>query len=135
MEPQTPAKLDKTVAASTYEDYVGRYDYGAPMILTVTNEDGRLFAQLTGQGKAQILPRAKDEFFWKDVDAQVSFIRDGQGKVTGAVHHQGGRTLNAPKLKEEPVAQVDPALYDAYASPSPGMRRARSPVSLSSSPA
>jgi hypothetical protein len=114
MEAQTSFAVDKTVASSTYDDYVGRYDYGNSAVLTVTKENERLLAQLTGQGALEILPRAKDEFFWKDVDAQITFVRDSQGKVTGGIHHQGGQTLNVPKLKEEAVARVDPAVYDAY---------------------
>lgn len=69
----------------------------------------------TPPGEARIFPRANDEFFWKDVEAQITFVRDDQGRVTGAIHHQGGQTLNAPKLKDEPAAKVDPAPYDAYA--------------------
>lgn len=115
MEPQTSFAVDKTIAPSAYDDYVGRYDYGNSMVLTVTRENGRLLAQLTGQGASEIFPRTKDEFFWKDVDAQITFVRDGQGKVTGGIHHQGGQTLNVPKLKNEAIAKVDPAVYDAYA--------------------
>jgi CubicO group peptidase (beta-lactamase class C family) len=114
MEPQSSFAVDKTVDSSTYDDYVGRYDYGNGAVLTVTKENGRLLAQLTGQGALEMLPRAKDEFFWKDVDAQITFVRDSQGKVTGGVHCQGGQTLQVPKLKDEAVAQIDPALYDAY---------------------
>jgi hypothetical protein len=58
-----------------------------------------LFAQLTGQPKSEILPASETEFFWKDVDAQVTFVKNDAGKVTRAVHHQGGRTLEAPRIE------------------------------------
>jgi hypothetical protein len=35
---------------------------------------------------------------WKVVDAQVSFVKDNSGKVTKAVHHQGGHIFDAPKI-------------------------------------
>lgn len=105
---------DKTVAPTVYDNYVGRYDYGNSMVLTITRQGDRLLAQLSGQGQAEIFPRSENEFFWKDVDAQITFVRNEKGKVTGAVHHQGGRTLKVPKLKDEVIAKVDPAIYDAY---------------------
>jgi hypothetical protein len=114
MEAQASFTVDKTVDPAVFDDYLGRYDYGNRAVLTVTKENGRLLAQLTGQGALEILPRAQDEFFWKEVDAQITFVRDGQGHVTGGIHHQGGQTLNVPKLKEEAIARVDPVVYDAY---------------------
>ena len=67
--------------------------------MTVTSEGGRLFAQLTGQPKFEIFPKSETEFFWKVVDAQVTFVKDEKGKVTKAIHHQGGQTLDAPKME------------------------------------
>jgi len=114
MDEQTSFATDATVDPNVYDDYVGRYDYGNSMVMTVTREGNRLLAQLTGQGQAEIFPRSETEFFWKGVDAQVTFVRDEAGTVTGAVHQQGGARLEVPKLKDEPVAEIDPAVYDAY---------------------
>jgi CubicO group peptidase (beta-lactamase class C family) len=79
------------------QDFVGRYDYGR-LIMTVSREGRHLFAQLTGQRRLEIFPRSESEFFWKAVEAQVTFVRDGSGRVVKAVHHQGGRTIEAPRL-------------------------------------
>ena len=114
MAEQVSLAQDETVDAKIYDDYVGRYDYGDSMVLTVTTEGGLLLAQLTGQGQAEIFPRSESEFFWKGVDARVTFVRNGQGAVTGAVHRQGGNTLEARKLEDEQVADIDPAIYDTY---------------------
>jgi hypothetical protein len=90
------AKVDP----ARYDSLVGKYDYGnGQAIMTVTREGGRLFAQLTGQPKFEIFPKSETEFFWKVVDAQVTFVKDDKGKVTKAIHHQGGRTFDAPKLE------------------------------------
>jgi uncharacterized pyridoxamine 5'-phosphate oxidase family protein len=115
MGAQESFKVDTTVDASAYDDYIGRYDYGANIgILSVTRDGNKLFAQLATQPKIEIFPKAKDEFFWKVVDAQVTFVRNEKGEVTQAVHHQGGNEIKAPKLKDEATANVDPAIYDAY---------------------
>jgi hypothetical protein len=92
------------VAPADYDVLLGKYDYGdngeGKVILTVTREGGRLYAQLTGQPKCEIFPKSSTEFFWKAVDAQVEFVKDEKGKVVKAVHHQGGQTLQAPKLSD-----------------------------------
>ncbi|GAH67491.1 unnamed protein product [marine sediment metagenome] len=82
-----------------YDTYVGEYDYGNDVILTVTKEDDRLFAQLVGQEKYEIFPKSETEFFWKVVDAQIDFVKDEQGKVIKAIHRQDGREIEAPKIK------------------------------------
>jgi CubicO group peptidase (beta-lactamase class C family) len=104
---------DASVSPSSYDDYVGSYDYGGA-VLTVTREGDRLFAQLTGQPKFEIFPRAKDVFFWKVVEAEVTFVKDEKGKVVRARHRQGGQTITAPRFEPPAVAKVDPRLYDDY---------------------
>ena len=104
---------DATVSPSSYDDYVGLYDYGGA-ILTVTREGDRLLAQLTGQPAFEIYPKGKDVFVWKVVEAEVTFIRDGNGKVVKAVHRQGGQTIDAARFELPAVVKVDPQRYDAY---------------------
>jgi len=54
---------------------VGKYDYGqGKAVLTVTRESDHVFAQLTGQPKFEIFPKSPTEFFWKTVNAQVTFV-------------------------------------------------------------
>lgn len=113
LAPRPAAIPAAEVATSSLEAIVGRYDYGGG-ILTVTREDDRMFAQLTGQPRFEIFPRTEDTFFWKVVEAEVTFVRDEQGRVTKAVHRQGGQTINAPRLAEVAAAKVDPAIFDAY---------------------
>ncbi|HVN78108.1 MAG TPA: serine hydrolase [Terriglobia bacterium] len=95
------------------EAYVGRYDYGGA-ILTVNKEGNQLFAQLTGQPRFEIFPKSKTEFYWKVVEAQVTFVKNEQGEVITAIHHQGRNVIEAPKLKEESVVNLDPKLLDRY---------------------
>jgi CubicO group peptidase (beta-lactamase class C family) len=78
-------------------DYVGRYAITPKFVLTVTEEQEMLYVQATAQGKLPVFPSARDEFFYKAVDAQISFQRDPAGTVTGLVLHQGARNLPAKK--------------------------------------
>lgn len=117
-EKMTPVESYATadgIDPDSYDDYAGRYEF--PMggaILEITADGGRLFAQLSGQPKLELFPRSENEFFWKAVDASITFVRGADGTVTHAVHHQFGREFEAPRLAEEREAAVDPAVYDAY---------------------
>ncbi|HGJ66829.1 TPA: DUF3471 domain-containing protein [bacterium] len=113
MRPQESVKVDKTVSANKYDDYVGMYDYGGA-IMKIRRDGEHLLAQLAGQPEFEIFPKSENEFFWKVVDAQVTFVKNEKGEVTHIIHHQGGREINAPKLKDEISAKVDPSVYDQY---------------------
>jgi CubicO group peptidase (beta-lactamase class C family) len=83
--------------AATSGDYVGKYrfDFG---VLDVVLKGDHLEAQLTGQAAVPIFPRARDKFFYKVVDAQLDFERDGDGRVVAAVLHQNGHDMRAPRI-------------------------------------
>jgi CubicO group peptidase (beta-lactamase class C family) len=111
--PRPTHLVNPGVSPDVFDALVGRYDYGVG-VMTVTKVGQHLYAQLGGQPRVEIFPKSDTEFFWKVVDAQVTFVKDSQGKVTKAVHHQGGQTINAPRLEDLKEAKVDPATYDAF---------------------
>jgi CubicO group peptidase (beta-lactamase class C family) len=114
MASQESYATDTTIDPRIYDDYVGRFEYPGGAILIVTRDGNKLFAQLTGQPQFEIFPRSATEFFWKAVDAQITFVKNEKGEVIHGLHRQGGQTLTVPKLKAETPAQIDPAVYDAY---------------------
>jgi D-alanyl-D-alanine-carboxypeptidase/D-alanyl-D-alanine-endopeptidase len=77
--------------------YVGVYELAPQFALTITLTDGALYAQATGQGTNRLWPETDVDFFLKEVDAQVTFVRDAQGVVTQLVLHQNGQNLPAKK--------------------------------------
>ena len=112
LDPRPIHKANPAVSPAAFDALVGRYDYGIA-VLIVTREGDHLFAQLGGQPRYEIFPKSDTEFFWKVVDAQVTFVKDKSGKVMKAVHHQGGQIINAPRLEDLKEARVDTAGYDA----------------------
>lgn len=82
--------------AHTLAAYAGTYQSTGTAFVT-TVKDGRVFVQLTGQPSIEIYPSAKDEFYCKIVDAQITFHRDAAGAVTGLTLHQSGFDVNATK--------------------------------------
>ena len=79
--------------------YVGRYELTPAFALDISLKDGALFAQGTGQPAFRLWPETEVDFFIKEVDAQVTFVRDAQGVVTALVLHQGGQDQRAPKVR------------------------------------
>jgi CubicO group peptidase (beta-lactamase class C family) len=84
---------------SIYAAYIGKYKLGPNFIITVTREGNKLMTQATGQTKVEIFPEARTRFFLKVVDAQIDFVKDRRGKVTGLILHQGGSDISAKKIQ------------------------------------
>lgn len=80
------------------ERFVGRYQLAPSFIITVTREGDRLFAQATGQGRAQVFPESETKFFYKVTEAQLEFQTDSDGEVDALTLHQGGRSIPANRL-------------------------------------
>ncbi len=91
--------IPATVDPAIYKAYAGDYEVAPGFVITFRCKDGRLFAQPAGQPEAEAFPRSETEFFFKLVDASVSFMKDSTGTVTGMVLSQGGRELPAKKVR------------------------------------
>ena len=96
---EPPAKRTEIdVPADVLVKYVGEYQLAPKFIVTITVEGDTIWAQATSQPNIQIYPESNLEFFYKVVDAQITFEVDESGSVTGLVLHQGGADMPAPKL-------------------------------------
>ena len=82
-----------------FDGYVGQYQLAPNFILTIIREGDALFAQATGQPKAQIFPEGEGRFFYKVVDAQITFETDSSGRVVSLTLHQGGANMPAKRIQ------------------------------------
>jgi len=113
-----------SVNAKIFDGYVGLYQLAPDFILKITREGDQLFAQATGQGKAQIYPESEREFFYKVVDAQITFETDANGRATSLTLHQNGANMPAKRIEGEAVPAaapkdhkeitVNPKIFDGY---------------------
>lgn len=99
-EPEPPqVRQIAQVDPAVLKQYVGEYaldtGVGGTSPFTVTFDHNRLWAQLPLQPKAGIYPESESVFFYKMVDAQVTFYKDSTGKVERLVLHQAGRDMEA----------------------------------------
>lgn len=95
-----PEPKQVALDATTLHDYVGKYQFSFGAVLEVTLSGNQLSAQLTGQPSFPIYPDAKDQFFYKVVDARLTYERDAAGKVVDVVLHQNGQDMRAPRMTE-----------------------------------
>jgi hypothetical protein len=68
------------------------------MVVAVTAEDNRLFAQLTGQSRFEIFPESDSRFFFKVVDAQITFSDPVDGAAPALMLHQNGQNMTAVRI-------------------------------------
>jgi hypothetical protein len=78
---------------------VGQYELAPGVIFNVTFQDDKLMVQLTGQDAYQVFAESETDFFYKVVDAKITFQKDANGDISGLVLHQGGIDRNAKKIR------------------------------------
>lgn len=87
------------VNPAVFDAYAGDYELAPNFILTITKEGDKLMGQATGQRKLELEPVSETQFTVSSIKASISFEKDSEGKVTGLVLIQGGRTTKAKKIK------------------------------------
>ena len=86
--------------AASLMPFAGTYQLAAGIELEVTMRDGALYiASNLGGAPARLWPESARDFFLREVDAQVTFVRDAGGTVTGLVLHQFGRDRSATRVR------------------------------------
>lgn len=88
-------KLDPKI----YNQYAGQYDAESGESITVTKEGDRLFVKVLSFPKVEAFPEAEDKFFLKAMEMRLTFVKDGEGRVTRAEIGFRGQRMRAPKVK------------------------------------
>jgi beta-lactamase regulating signal transducer with metallopeptidase domain len=112
----------ETAADSQLLDgYVGAYQYGNAVLL-VTRDGQQLAARPAGQSGYPIYPSSNTEFFFKRLDAQISFITDTQGKAVALIMHRAGGDVKLKRIDAATAQQIasTTAQKQQAQSPSPG---------------
>ncbi|MCY3932845.1 MAG: serine hydrolase [Acidobacteria bacterium] len=88
------------VDPAIYAEYVGRYQLADSVVFTVARRGDRLFVQLTGQPSFEVFPESETKYFYRVVDAQITFGRGDDGTVDHLVLHQNDMDQRADRLTE-----------------------------------
>jgi CubicO group peptidase (beta-lactamase class C family) len=86
-----------TLPDNILQQYTGRYEMAPGMSATVKLENSKLQIAPEGQPWAELFPEAENVFFFKIMDAQIEFVKDGSGTVVKFLFKQSGRTMEAIK--------------------------------------
>jgi serine-type D-Ala-D-Ala carboxypeptidase/endopeptidase len=103
LNPKSPLKeieTSITVDANILENYVGQYQLVPGFILTVSRDGNQLKVQATGQPEFPVFPKAKNVFYYKVVEAQLTFNQNEEGKVQSVTLHQAGREMVGNRKEE-----------------------------------
>lgn len=90
--------LDVNVPRELLERYVGRYELEPGFELDVSLEDGQLTVQLGEQPRLTVYPESRDTFYYREVNAQLTFVLGDEGPAERLVLHQHGEQLPAPRV-------------------------------------
>lgn len=77
-------QTEKVVAdldPAAYEAVVGSYEIPGFGVIPIEYVDGRLWADVPGQGKIELLPESETDFFTRDGGPGITFVRDGSKVV------------------------------------------------------
>jgi hypothetical protein len=96
-EPVAASRKEIHLAPAALQAYKGRYPLVPGFALQVTVDDGQLYVQATAQPRIPVYASAPDEFFYKVVDAQLTFHRVADGSVEAVTLHQNGQHVKGKK--------------------------------------
>jgi CubicO group peptidase (beta-lactamase class C family) len=105
LDPQVPLLApprqhqEISVEPKLFDGFVGRYELVPSFVLTVTREGDHLFVQATGQPKFEVFAEGPKDYFYKVVDAQITFETDAEGRATALVLHQNGADRLAKRIQ------------------------------------
>lgn len=97
-------KVIATVDPKVYDAYLGQYELeiSPDFVVTISAENGKLtmtLKQPTGQSTAELLPESENQFFRREVDFEMTFIKNDADQVTGLIIRQGRAEFRAKKIK------------------------------------
>jgi len=92
-------RVEVSVDADILARYVGKYELAPGALFDVILEGGQLKIKLASQPRFPVFAESETKFFYKVVDAQITFVKDSDGKVTSLILHQGGRDQTAKKIE------------------------------------
>jgi hypothetical protein len=98
-------KTHNTLMPIDLKSFEGFYDYGNYGIQAVSERDGSLYVQLSGQDEFEIYPISKNCFLLKVINAKIKF--ENNSKEIYAMHSQNGLTINAPKIKTPKLSTTE----------------------------
>jgi len=94
-EDPAPGKAD----TSKFPSYLGIYRLGPERTMTVTAENGHLYATRNGRPREELIPEASDIFFRKGVEGRILFGHGDDGNVITLIDRRNNEDVVWTKAK------------------------------------
>jgi CubicO group peptidase (beta-lactamase class C family) len=94
------AHPEVTLDTKVFDRYVGTYQFDTKELIAISRDEGHFYAQLTGQRKLEVFAETASKFFYKVVDAELTFNVDEHDVAIQVTLHQNGRDHIAKRLSE-----------------------------------
>jgi len=95
LKDETPVAVNPEV----FDKYTGRYDAGENVLVVITRDADKLYAQGTNLPAYQLLPASETEYFLREANARLVFKLSGDKADT--IHiNMAGRPITAIRIKE-----------------------------------
>ena len=78
---------------------LGRYELAPSFVFTVSVQGGKLMVGVTNQPTVQVYARSETEWFYKIVDATLTFKLDDNGKCQALELFQNGARQTAKRIE------------------------------------
>lgn len=88
------------VDESILSTYVGDFELQPGFIISISESDGQLSGQATGQPAISLIPISNTEFEVDGVEAKIEFVANNGQNIKLLKLHQGGQIMEAPRLEE-----------------------------------
>jgi CubicO group peptidase (beta-lactamase class C family) len=101
-----PARLD---------DYAGRFLVNPDRVLTITKENGKLYAEPTLSPKVELFALSESEFTRTDANVQYAFAKAESGKVDSVKIRTNGWTIEARRLAQDEAIPYEQLMAGKFA--------------------
>lgn len=98
-----------TLDKETITAYLGDYELQPGFIISITEDNGQLFAKASGQEIVSLIPLSQNKFKVSVVEAEITFntIDTENKKAESFKLEQGGQIMNAPRIMAFDKSAVD----------------------------
>lgn len=106
--PQQPVLAH--LAPAVLEKYAGYYQYADNSVVTIKHDNDHLTVQFTGQQVPdEVYPSSESQFFYRHVNAQLSFFGDVGMAPAGVVLEQNGAKTRMQRVEPDVAARIQSA--------------------------
>jgi len=90
------AKIDPKI----YDAYVGEYTAGPGLDFAIRREGDKLYFIAPKQPMIEAFPESETKFFFKVVDAQVTFLKNEKGEAPELIFEINRQTIRAKRVSK-----------------------------------